>query len=274
MPPALIALQHGFRGPNLGIVNACAASGAALAVAADLIRAGRASVVVAGGTEAAIGINVFGSMTSAGAINPTDDPVRACKPFSVDRAGLVVGEGCGLLVLEDADDARARGARVLGEILGEAQTNDAHHVYSPEEGGASWKRTMALALESAGLEPGDVDVVSAHAASTPKGDLTETQAIKGLFGERAYDLAVCATKSMHGHSFGASGAIETVLALGGLIEGKQVPTINLDEPDPECDLDYVANRGRETKGRVLIKNSFGFGGTNACTVIRANPVQA
>lgn len=268
MPAALVALEHGLRGPNLGIVNACASGAAAIVVGADLIRAGRADVVVAGGTEACIGLVLLGSMGNAGAVNPTADPERASKPFSIDRAGLVMAEGAGVVVLESLDAALARGAHVHAELLGDALTNDAYHVYHPDAEGRHWGRVMELALCAAHVLPCEVDFVSAHAASTPRGDLTETLALKRVLGSHAFDVPVSASKSLHGHAYGAAGAIETVLAIAAAEKGMFLPTINLTAPDPECDLDYVANRSRMRRGEVLLKNSFGFGGTNACLVMR------
>lgn len=268
MPAGLVALEHKFRGPNVAVVNACATGGTSLSIAADYIRYGRAPVMVAGSTEAAIGLAMYGSLTNAKAINPTDDPSRACRPFTADRAGLVKGEGCGLMVLEPMEDAQARGARIYGEILGDSQTNDAYHIIAPEPTGEGWARAITLALEDAGVTPDQIDYISAHATSTRAGDLSETRAIKMALGDRAKDIPISATKSMHGHAFGATGSIEMILALAAMRRGWVLPTINQDNPDPECDLDYVPNQGREQETDVLLKNSFGFGGTNSCLVIR------
>ncbi len=269
MPSALVALRHGFRGPNFGIVNACAAGSTAISVAADTIRAGRADVAVTGGTESCIGLALLGSMGNAGAINPTSDPDRASRPFAMDRAGLIMAEGAGVLVLESWDDAVARGARIYGELLGESLTDDAYHVYHPDAEGETWARAISLALKTANVAPDEVDMISAHAASTPRGDLAETRAIKKVLGKAAYDVPVSATKSMHGHMYGATGAVETILALGAIRRQTVMPTTNLDRADPECDLDYVSHGARPVRSEVLLKNSFGFGGTNACLVIRA-----
>jgi len=268
MPAGLVALQHKFHGPNVAVVNACATGGTTIAIAADYIRNGRCDIAVTGGTEAAIGLSMYGSLTNAGASNSTEDPERACKPFSGDRAGLIKGEGCGVLVLEPWENAVARGAKIYGEILGDAQTNDAYHIIAPEPTGESWARTMKLALDDAGIGTDDVDWISAHAASTVAGDLSETRAIKLAFGERAYKIPITSTKSMHGHAFGATGAIELILAVAAMQEDKLLPTINLTVPDPECDLDYVPNEGRPGKTEILLKNSFGFGGTNSCVVVK------
>jgi len=264
---AMTALKYGFQGPTTGLVNACASGATALVAGADLIRAGRADVVVAGGADAPVGLVIFGSMLRAGAMNPTDEPARACRPFSADRAGLVVGEGAGVVVLESAEHAAARGAKVQARMLGEAMTNDAHHIYSPEPSGASWARAMTLALTAAGISPGEVDRVSAHAASTPLGDAAEVLAIKAALGRRAGEIPVSSTKSVHGHTFGAAGAIETVLALAAMRRGMVLPTAGLEGPDPICDLDHVPDVRREGGGKVLMKNAFGFGGANTVLVL-------
>lgn len=268
LAPSLIALRHGLRGPNFGIVNACAAGATAIATAAEMIQAGSADVMIAGGTDACIGLTLLGSMGNVGAINPTTDPHRASRPFSRDRAGLIMAEGAGIVVLERADHARARGARIVGELLGWSRTNDAHHVYNPEPSGARWARVIELALRSGGITASEVEVVSAHAASTPMGDLIETRALKHALGPRARQIPVSSTKSMHGHTYGAAGAIETILALAAMNRGQVLPTAHLEDPDPECDLDYVPQVGRDSRAEILLKNSFGFGGTNAALVIR------
>jgi 3-oxoacyl-[acyl-carrier-protein] synthase II len=268
MPGGLVALEHKFRGPNIGVVNACATGGTTLSIAADYIRYGRCDAALAGGTESAISLFIYGSLSTAKAVNPTDNPERACRPFSADRAGLVKGEGSGVLVLEPWDEAVARGAKIHGEVLGDSQTNDAYHIISPDPSGERWARAMRLAIEDAGLTPDDIDYISAHATSTPAGDLAETRALKLVFGDRARQVPISATKAMHGHAFGATSAIEIILALAAMERKWLLPTINLTVPDPECDLDYVPNLGRVQETHVLLKNSFGFGGTNSCVVIR------
>jgi 3-oxoacyl-[acyl-carrier-protein] synthase II len=265
MPAAVVALRHRLRGPNLGIVNACASGASALAVAADTIRLGRADAMIAGGTEAAVTIFFFASFVNAGAMNPTDNPERASRPFSKDRAGFINAEGCGLMVLEELESARARGATIHAILAGHASTDDAHHIISPQPDGETWARTMELALTDARVEREEVGVVSAHAASTPHGDLAEARALKRLFGARALTVPVSATKSMHGHAFGAAGAIESILALAAMGSGWILPTIHWTA-DPECDLDCVPNQARKASTHVLLKNSFGFGGTNTCLV--------
>lgn len=271
MPPSLVALRHGLRGPNFGIVNACAAGATAIATATEMIRAGSVDAVVTGGAESCIGLTLLGSMGNVGAVNPTRDPHRASRPFSADRAGLIMAEGAGVLVLECEERAQARGARIHGEVLGISRTNDAYHVYNPDPTGGAWARAIELALRDACVASDEIGAVSAHAASTPRGDLAETRALKQVFGKRAYDVPVSATKSMHGHAYGAAGAIETILSLAALNGGWLPPTAHLTEPDPECDLDYVPNASRPTNAEILLKSSFGFGGTNACLVLRRAP---
>ena len=268
MPAAFIALTNKFRGPNIGLVNACASSGTAIGLASDYIRFGKADVMITGGTEASIGVGLFGCLTNTRAANMTSDPDRACRPFSLDRCGLVQGEGSGIIVLEAMEDALARRARIYGEILGDAQTNEAYHIITPNPTGEGWARAMKLAMETAEITSDDVDYISAHATSTLLGDLAETKAIKMALGRRAYDIPVSALKSMLGHTFGAAGAIETILSLAAMNRGMILPTIALTQPDPDCDLDYVPNMGREAKTSVLMKNSFGFGGTNSILVIK------
>jgi 3-oxoacyl-(acyl-carrier-protein) synthase len=251
----------------LGIVNACASAAAAIGLAADMIRLNRIDVALAGGTEAPVTLLSLGSFANGGGVILTDNPERASRPFSHDRAGFVVAEGCGLVVLESLERARARGAKVHALLAGHASTNDAYHIISPEPDGASWARTMKLALDDARLSADAVDIVSAHAPSTKQGDLAETLAIKRLFGARAAGLPVSGTKSMHGHAWGAAGAIETVLALAAMKVNMVLPTIN-HLPDSECDLDCVPNQARPLDAQTLLKNSFGFGGTNTSLVFQ------
>jgi len=262
----LISLDLGLRGPTFGVTDACASGGTAMANAADAIRLGRADAMVVGGTEAAIGLVTYGSMLSAGAMCPSDDPVGACRPFSPGRQGLVMGEGAGVMVLERLDHAVARGATIYGELAGEAMTSDAYHAYSPDPTGRSWARTMRLALERAGVSPDEVDSISAHAASTPLGDRTEAAAIRQVFGDRAAHIPVAATKSQVGHGLGAGGAVETVLALAALREGFVLPTLH-HTPDPQCPVN-AAPTARRHRTTVLLKNSFGFAGTNTSLVFR------
>ena len=262
-----IGLRYGLRGPALGLANACASGTTAIAIAMDQIRLGRADAMVVGGCESSMrSLVTYACFVDAG-MNTSRDPEGACSPFAAGRKGFVLAEGAGVLVLERLDLARARGARVLGLVLGSAITNDAHHIINPEPTGAAWARTMGLALADAGIHPDQVDAISAHATATPLGDVAETRAIKRVFGGRADQIPVSATKSMHGHAFGAAGVIETALALGAMGVGEVLPTINLHQPDPECDLDYVANVGRAAAVQVLVKNGFGAGGAATSLVL-------
>lgn len=263
-----LALRHGLRGPSLGLANACASGSTAIAVAADQIRLGRADAMLVGGCESSMrGLMTYASFRDAG-MHTTADPVGACAPFAADRRGFVLAEGAAVLLLERLDRARARGAKVWGTIAGAAITNDAYHVISPDPTGEAWARTMTLALAEAGVHPDEVDVVSAHATATPLGDLAETRAIRRVFGARAERIPVSATKSMHGHAFGAAGALELALAVAAMDADIVLPTINLHRRDPGCDLDYVPHVSRPHAAQVLLKNSFGAGGAATCLLVR------
>ncbi len=264
----LLAIRHGLRGPSFGVANACASGGTAIALAADQIRLGRADAMVVGACESSLRSVMAHASFLAGGMHLGRDPERACAPFALDRRGFVLAEGAGMLVLERLDHAQARGAKVLALLAGASITNEAHHVISPDPTGLAWARSMELALAEARLDPSHVDAISAHAAGTPQGDLAETRAIKHVLGRRAYDVPVSATKSMHGHAFGAAGAIEVALALAAMNEGVVLPTINLHQPDPACDLDYVPHVARRHAVDVLVKNSFGAGGAATSLVFR------
>ncbi len=266
--PGYVALTHQLRGPCFGVGNACASGGAAVALAADQIRLGRADRMLAGGCESSMRSFLSYASFVEGGMNVTEDPRGACSPFAKNRRGFVLAEGAAMLVLERLDIALERGAKVYAVMLGEAHSNDAYHVISPEPTGAAWGRSMSNALAAAKVDPSEVDAISAHATGTPQGDVAETRAIKIALGEHAKKVAISATKSMHGHAFGATGAIETALALAAMREGFVLPTINLHEPDPECDLDYVPHEGRRRAVRVLVKNSFGAGGVASTLVFR------
>lgn len=264
----LLALRHCLRGPSLGVANACASGTTAILAGADQIRLGRADAMVVGGCESSMrGLVSYASFVDAG-MNTTRDPVGACAPFSADRRGFVLAEGAGILVLERLDHARARGAQVLAVLAGGAVTNDAHHVISPDPTGASWARVIELALADSGVAPEEVDAVSAHATATTQGDVAETRALRMVLGKRASRVPVSATKSMHGHAFGAAGAIETALSLAAMRDGLVLPTIDLTTPDPECDLDYVPLRARRHPVRTLVKNGFGAGGVSTALVLQ------
>lgn len=265
--PAYIAIAHGMRGPNMAIATACASSANAIGEAAAMIRRGAADAIVAGGAEAAIvpvalaGFNVMGALSTR-----NDDPAAASRPFDLDRDGFVVGEGGAALILESWEHAQARGAQIRAEIVGYSATNDAYHISAPAENGAGAAICMQNALAEAELPVEKIDYINAHGTSTQLNDVSETAAIKTVFGEHAYKLAVSSTKSMTGHLMGAAGALESVFCVRALQEGVLPPTINYTTPDPECDLDYVPNTAREQDIAYAMTNSFGFGGHNACLI--------
>ena len=270
MASGYIAIRHGIQGPNLCHVSACATGAHSIGEAAWILERGNADVVVAGGCEApitAVGVAGFAAMRALSTRN--DDAQAASRPFDRDRDGFVMGEGAGVLVLETEEHARARGAKALGLLLGYAATCDAAHIAQPTENAEGAQRCMRLALEDAGLGPGEIDHLNAHATSTPMGDASEVRAIRAVFGSHADQIAVSATKSMTGHLLGAAGAVEAILTLRALQTGTLPPTINLDSPDPECQLDHVANKARQQRIRVALSNSFGFGGTNAALIFGA-----
>ena len=263
-----VAIRFGLQGPNLCHVSACASGAHSIGEAARTIARGEADAILAGGTEAPvseIGVAGFAAMRALSARN--DDPQAASRPFDTGRDGFVMGEGAAVLVLESLDHARARGASVLAEVLGYAATADAAHIAQPTEDGAGPRRCMELALHDAGLSPADVDYLNPHATSTPLGDAAEARAIRAVFGSHVDQVAVSATKSMTGHLLGAAGAVEAFLCVRALETGILPPTINLESPDPECELDHVANKARQRRIRVTLSNSFGFGGTNAALVL-------
>jgi 3-oxoacyl-[acyl-carrier-protein] synthase II len=267
MAGGYVAIRHRLRGPNLCHVSACATGAHSIGEAARIIERGDADVMLAGGSEAAntrLGVAGFSAMRALSTRN--DDPQAASRPFDRDRDGFVMSEGAAVLVLEEAEHARARGARVRGELLGYGLSADAVHMAIPDEEGEGAQRCMRLAIEDAGLAPADVDYLNAHATSTPAGDPAEVRAIHRVFGRHVERLAVSATKSMTGHLLGAAGAVEALFCLRALESGVIPPTINLDHPDPECQLDHVANKARQGALRVALSNSFGFGGTNATLV--------
>ena len=263
-----VAISIGARGPNLCPVLACATGTASIGEGFALIRRGVADVVIAGGTEAGIvdfslaGFDVMGALSRY-----NDDPERACRPFDASRDGFVMGEGSGILVLESEEHALARGARILGEIMGYGLTADAYHATAPREDGLGAFEAMDQAVREAGIDPGDIDYVNAHATSTVLGDLGETRALKRLLGEHSYTTPISSTKSMMGHLLGAAGAVEAIVCLMAIEHGVIPPTINYETPDPELDLDCVPNVARQVPVNVTLTNSFGFGGHNASLVI-------
>ena len=268
MASGYVAIQHGLRGPNLCQTAACASGGHSIGESARAIERGDADVMFAGGSEAPIvdlAVAAFANMKALSTRN--ESPVAASRPFDTDRDGFVIGEGAAVLVLEDLERARARGANILAHVLGYGMTADAASVAQPTEDGEGAQRCMSEAIADAGLNPSDVDYLNAHATSTPQGDPSEVRAIRVVFGEHTQRLPVSATKSMTGHLLGAAGAVEALLCVRALQTGILPPTINLDQSDPECELDHVANKARETRVRVAVSNSFGFGGTNATLVL-------
>lgn len=269
MAAGYVAIRHGFKGPNYCVVSACATGNHSIGDAFRMIQAGDIDAAIAGGTEAAItplGVAGFAIMRALSTRN--EEPQRASRPFDRDRDGFVMGEGAGILVLEEYERAKARGAKIYAELVGYGATDDAYHITAPHECGEGAYECMRLALEDAGLRPEEVDYINAHGTSTPLNDKIETLAIKQLFKEHAYKLKVSSNKSMIGHLLGAAGAVEAVASVKTIETGVIPPTINLENPDPECDLDYVAGGAVEAEVRVVLSNSFGFGGTNACLVFK------
>lgn len=266
---ANVAIYTGATGPCQCIVTACAAGTDAIGTALRWIREGNTDVVFAGGAEASIVRICVSSFNMIQALSTrNDDPLRASRPFDRDRDGFVMAEGAGVLVIEEYEHARRRGAKIYCELAGFGTTCDAHHLTAPDPEGRGVARAMNLAIRDAGLVPSDIDYISAHGTSTPLNDPIETRALKHAFGDHAYKLKISSIKSMTGHCIGAAGAIESIATIKGMQEGFIPPTINLDNPDPECDLDYVPNVGIQAPIRAAVKNSMGFGGQNAVVVYR------
>jgi 3-oxoacyl-[acyl-carrier-protein] synthase II len=269
MASGVFSMYYKLRGPNVATCSACATATHALGEAWRTIKMGDASVMFAGGTEATIvpiGIGGFCAMRAMSTRN--DDPKRSSRPFDKERDGFVMGEGAGVLVLEELEHAKARGARIYCELVGYGNTADANHMTAPAPEGEGAARCMRMALKNAQLRPEDVQYINAHGTSTPQGDVCETQAIKSVFGDHARKLAVSSTKGATGHMLGAAGAVEMAVCAKVIQNQIVPPTINLQNPDPECDLDYVPNTARDLKVDVVVNNSFGFGGHNACTIAR------
>jgi 3-oxoacyl-[acyl-carrier-protein] synthase II len=260
-------MRFGFKGPNLAVVTACTTGLHSIGEAGRLIEYGDADVVIAGGAEATVsplGVGGFAAMRALSTRN--DDPAAASRPWDKDRDGFVLGEGAGVLVLEEYEHAKARGAKIYAELAGYGMSADAGHMTAPNMDGP--RRAMLNALRNAGVNPDQVDYLNAHGTSTPLGDVNETQAIKAALGEHAHRLVVSSTKSMTGHLLGGAGGIESVFTVMAVHQQKVPPTINLLNPDPECDLDYCANTARDLKIEVALKNNFGFGGTNGTLVFK------
>ena len=263
-----MAISLGFRGPNYAPVSACATGSTAVGEGAELIRRGDADAVLAGGAEAAIQpVILAGFCAMRGLAAEDEHPPRASRPFDALRSGFVMGEGACVLVLEELEAARARGAKVYAEILGYGASNDAYHLAQPEPEATGVAEMMRQALRRANVEPERVGYINAHGTSTPLGDAAETRAIKQVFGDHAYRLAVSSTKSVMGHCFGAAGAIEAMMCVLAIHEGVLPPTINYEHPDPECDLDYVPNEARRVEVDVALSNAMGLGGHNACVLV-------
>jgi beta-ketoacyl-acyl-carrier-protein synthase II len=262
-----IAIDLGLRGPNYAPVSACATGSHAVGEGAELIRRGDADVVLAGGTEACMHPVILAGFCAMRGLVAERRPTRASRPFDATRAGFVMGEGACVLLLEGFERARARGARMYAEVLAYGTSNDAHHMAQPDPESVGVAEMMRAALERAGIEREQVGYINAHGTSTPQGDLAETNAIKEVFGEHAYGLAVSSTKSVLGHMFGAAGAVEAMMCVLALHEGVLPPTINYRTPDPECDLDYVPNEARKVQVDVALSNAMGLGGHNACVLV-------
>jgi 3-oxoacyl-[acyl-carrier-protein] synthase II len=268
MCSGVVSIRTGAKGPNTATCTACSTSAHAIGDALLYIRHGYADVIIAGGSEAVITPLALAGFSSMRALSTrNDEPERASRPWDKDRDGFVMGEGAGIVILEELEHAKRRGAPILAEVLGFGMTSDAYHISAPSEDGDGAKRVIRCALDDAGLNPEDVDYINAHGTSTPAGDVVETRALKGVFGDYAKKIMVSSTKSMTGHLLGASGGLEFGIIVLSLVNGIVPPTVNLDEPDAENDLDYVPHTARDAKINVALTNSFGFGGTNACLAI-------
>jgi 3-oxoacyl-[acyl-carrier-protein] synthase II len=267
----MISMEYGFGGPNMAIVTACATANNSVGEAWRIIKFGDADGILAGGSEASIqemGLAGFSNMRALSTRN--DEPERASRPFDVDRDGFVMGEGSGVVMLEELEHAKKRGAHIYAELAGYGVSADAYHLSAPSPDGTGPARAMQMAMKHAKVNPEEIDYMNAHGTSTPLGDIAETRAIKVAFGEHAKSgLLISSTKSMTGHLLGAAGSVELMACIMAIRDGVVPPTINLDNPDPECDLDYVAHEARETKVKIAISNGFGFGGHNATLLVRA-----
>ncbi|MCK5242717.1 beta-ketoacyl-ACP synthase II [bacterium] len=269
MAPGMMAIKYGFRGPNISVVTACASANNAFADATRIIQRGDADLIIAGGSESAVCPLAVSGFCSARALSTrNDEPERASRPFDKDRDGFVIAEGCGLAVLESWEHAQARGAVILAEVGGYGMTDDAYHMTAPLPDGAGGAKAMELAIKDAGLNPEDIDYINAHGTSTGQGDIGETLAINKLFGGHAKKLAVSSTKSMIGHTLGAAGGVEFVAVVKSIMDQTLHQTINLENQDPQCDLDYISEGPRKTTVNNVISNSFGFGGHNVSVLVK------
>jgi 3-oxoacyl-[acyl-carrier-protein] synthase II len=264
-----ISIRYGAKGPNICVVTACATGTHSIGEAFKWIQRGDADAMIAGGTESCIcplGVGGFNAMKALSTRN--SEPERASRPFDAERDGFIMGEGAGVVILEDLEFAKKRGARIYAEVIGYGASSDAYHITTPAPNGEGAARCMKMALKDAGIAPTDMGYINAHGTSTKFGDELETIAIKTVFGDHAYKIPVSSTKSMTGHLLGAAGGVEAVISVLAMDRGVLPPTINLENPDPECDLDYIPNRARKAQVEVTMSNSFGFGGTNACVIFR------
>ncbi len=264
-----ISIRYGAKGPNICVVTACATGTHSIGEAFKWIQRGDADAMIAGGTESCIcplGVGGFNAMKALSTRN--SEPGRASRPFDAERDGFVMGEGAGLVVLEELELAKKRGARIYAEVIGYGASSDAYHITAPAPNGEGAARCMAMALRDAGIAPTGMGYINAHGTSTKFGDELESIAIKTVFGDHAYNIPVSSTKSMTGHLLGAAGGVEAVISILAIDRGVLPPTINLENPDPECDLDYIPNAARKAQVEVTMSNSFGFGGTNACLIFR------
>jgi len=269
--PGLISIKYNFKGPNYATVSACASSTHAMVDSLNYIRLGKADIIVTGGAEAGISIPSIGGFNSAQAISTrNDDPAHASRPFDKNRDGFVMGEGSGILIFEELEHAKARGAKIYCEVAGAAMTADAYHITAPHPEGEGAISVMKLALEDAGMKPEDVDYINVHGTATPLGDIAELKAIKVVFGEHAYKLNISSTKSMHGHLLGATGAVEALACIHAIIDSIIPPTINFEEEDPEIDykLNLTLNHAQKREVNVALNNTFGFGGHNSSILFR------
>ena len=269
MPEGLVSIHYGFKGINFAVASACASSAHSIGLAATEIMLGRQDAMITGGTEAVItGYTIAGFASMKALSRRNEEPGRASRPYDIDRDGFVMGEGAGILVLENYDKAVARGAKILAEIVGFGASSDAHHITAPHPEGLGALICMNQTLELSGVAKEEVGYINAHGTSTPLGDLAESEAIKKVFGKQAYDLAVSSTKSMTGHLLGAAGGLESIFCIKALMTGTLPPTINLENQDPKCDLNYVPNKPQKKDIKYALNNSFGFGGTNSSTLFK------
>ena len=269
MAPGLMAIHYGFKGINFSIASACASSAHSIGVAATEIMVGRQDAMITGGTEAVVtGSPIAGFANMKALSKRNDEPTRASRPYDTGRDGFVMGEGAGIIVLENYEKAKARGAKILAEVVGFGASDDAHHITAPHPEGLGALICMEQAIELSGIKKEDIGYINAHGTSTPLGDVAETEAIKKVFGKHAYDLRVSSTKSMTGHLLGAAGGLESIFCIKALETGMIPPTINLENQDPACDLNYVPNKPEKRDPQYALNNSFGFGGTNSSTIFK------